>query len=210
MPVTVKPPSSTSSPSTHHHAAAASSSSAATSSSTPGAPPSGGASPISASESTSSSHHRHHTEGERLTRSWRNVASSIVVAAQKAERVCGVTAASGAGAAAAPTREGLKELDDAIIYYLKSRQEWSSLLSYVEAKLVGTAEELDTLRSYNRSVPKLGINKRKRDGGNDADDQQEEQKKKQQQEDEVRQAAVAAAAAAGVAADDLVKTMTII
>jgi hypothetical protein len=103
--------------------------------------------------SSSSSHHHttaHLTHEERLSKVWRSKASSIVGFFQKAEKTAKET-----------TKENCKELDDAVLVYLRARMEWHRLISHVEAKLQGKAQEMEALENYVRTQPRLG-KKRKR------------------------------------------------
>jgi len=97
-----------------------------------------------------SSQQRQYPE-DRLARTWRSLASSVVVAGQKAERC-----------AADKNNRTLKELDDVVVGFLRTRVEWGRLISYLEAKLEGKAQEMETLQQYVKTQPSLG-RKRKRE-----------------------------------------------
>jgi hypothetical protein len=60
-------------------------------------------------------------------------------------------------------KANLKELDDSVVAFLRNRQEWLRILSYLEAKLEGHAKEMEVLQHYNASVSRLETKKRKRD-----------------------------------------------
>jgi hypothetical protein len=93
---------------------------------------------------------QHHHE-DRLARTWRSLASAVVVVSQKEEK-----------AVAEPTKNSLKELDECVVGFLRTRVEWGRLISYLEAKLEGKAKEMEILQQYVRSQPSLG-RKRKRE-----------------------------------------------
>ena len=60
-----------------------------------------------------------------------------------------------------PSRENLKELNDAVVTFLRARMEWGRQISHIEAKLQGKAQENETMDCYLRCQPRLG-RKRKR------------------------------------------------
>jgi Fic family protein len=105
--------------------------------------------PAESSASASSSQQPHYTHEERLSKSWRNLASSIVGAFQKAEK-----------ASAETTKETLKELDESVLVLIRTRMEYHRLLSHVEAKLQGKQQEMESLENYVRTQPRLGKRKR--------------------------------------------------
>lgn len=86
----------------------------------------------------------HHHE-DRLQRNWRMMCSSIVNAIQKADKA----------AENLNNQSMAKELDDAVVHFLRTRADWGRLISYLEAKLEGTAEEMDTLQQYCQTQPRL-------------------------------------------------------
>jgi hypothetical protein len=65
-------------------------------------------------------------------------------------------------AVADPNKATLKELDECVVGFLRTRVDWGRLVSYLEAKLEGKAKEMEILQNYVRSQPKLG-RKRKRE-----------------------------------------------
>lgn len=85
----------------------------------------------------------------------------MVIASQKAEN-----------AAVDPTKPVLRELDEYVVAFLRSKLDWGKLISYLEAKLEGKAKEMETLQQYVRTQPKLGRSKRKRE-----DEKREEETK---------------------------------
>jgi hypothetical protein len=91
----------------------------------------------------------YYTDEERLSKSWRNLASSIVGAFQRAEK-----------AGAETTKETLKELDESVLVLIRTRMEFHRLLSRVEAKLQGKQQEMEALENYVRAQPRLGKRKR--------------------------------------------------
>jgi hypothetical protein len=94
---------------------------------------------------------QHHYE-DRLSRTWRSVASSVVVVSQKEEK-----------AVADPNKVTLKELDECVVGFLRTRVDWGRLVSYLEAKLEGKAKEMEILQNYVRSQPKLGRKRKQRE-----------------------------------------------
>jgi hypothetical protein len=96
---------------------------------------------------TATTQHAHHHE-DRLGRTWRSLGSSVVLATTKA----------------AVPKASVKEVDEAVVGFLRTRQEWGRLISYLEAKLEAKAKEMETLQHYVRSQPTMGIRrKRKRE-----------------------------------------------
>ncbi|CAB9517370.1 expressed unknown protein [Seminavis robusta] len=61
-----------------------------------------------------------------------------------------------------PPREVLKELDDAVVHFLRNRVEWTRQISHIEAKLQGKQQEMETLDCYMKTQPRFG-RKRKRE-----------------------------------------------
>lgn len=61
-----------------------------------------------------------------------------------------------------PTKPNLKELDESVLAFLRTRVEWSRLLTYLEAKLEGKASETEVLQQYHRTQARLGASRRKR------------------------------------------------
>ena len=111
--------------------------------------------PPSASESNKpaeTASQPYYTHEERLSKSWRNLASSIVGAFQRAEK-----------ASAETTKETLKELDESVLVLIRTRMEFHRLLSHVEAKLQGKQQEMEALENYVRTQPRLGKRKRLED-----------------------------------------------
>jgi hypothetical protein len=53
-------------------------------------------------------------------------------------------------------RESFKQVDESVVTFLKTRMEFHRLLSQIEAKLLGKAEEIDSLETYIRTEPKIG------------------------------------------------------
>ena len=100
---------------------------------------------------------------DRLPRTWRSLASSVVFATAKADKV----PSSQEGNATAK-QAALKEVDDAVVGLLRSRLELNRLISYLEAKLEGQATEMESLQHYVRSQPSLKRRSRKRKLPDDA------------------------------------------
>jgi hypothetical protein len=103
--------------------------------------------PVPPQQSASNLQRYHHED--RLSLTWRTIASSFVYASQKAEK-----------AAADPSEANMKEIDDAVVTFLKNRHEWSRLISYLEAKLEGKAKEMEILQHYHQSQPRFRKRKR--------------------------------------------------
>lgn len=108
----------------------------------------------SSSSLPASSHHHSHnyhhlSHEERLGKVWRHLASSIVSFIGKAEK-----------AGTDSTQANCKELDESVLAFLRTRMEWHRLMSHVEAKLQGKAQEMEALECYVRTQPRLGKRKR--------------------------------------------------
>jgi hypothetical protein len=101
-----------------------------------------------------SSGHQYLTHEERLGKAWRNLASSVVSCFHKAEK-------SASEKERDTFNKTCKELDESVLTFIRARMEWHRLISHVEAKLQGQAEEMEALECYVRTQPRLG--KRKRD-----------------------------------------------
>ena len=80
---------------------------------------------------------------DKLRRSWRSLASSIVVTVQAAEK-------------AATRPSGNKELDDAIVTNVRARMEFRRYCSLMEGALRGQAKESEALEGMLRSQPNMG------------------------------------------------------
>mgnify|MGYP005844723473 CR=1 FL=1 len=105
-------------------------------------------------------------EEDRLGRAWRSLASTVVLATQKTEKAANMRPQ--------PSKESLKELDDAVVSFLRMRMEWGRQIYHVERKIQGKEQEMETTDCYLRSQPRLG-KKRKRlavgtDGNHDDTD----------------------------------------
>jgi hypothetical protein len=80
---------------------------------------------------------------DKIRRSWRSFASSIVVTARAAEK-----------AAARPSSS--KELDDAVVTNVRARIEFRRYCSLMEGALRGQAKESEALEGMLRSQPNMG------------------------------------------------------
>lgn len=60
-----------------------------------------------------------------------------------------------------PSKESLKELDESVVQFLKTRIEYGRNILHLEAKLQGKAKEMEAMDCYLRSQPRVG-RKRKR------------------------------------------------
>jgi hypothetical protein len=87
----------------------------------------------------------------------------MICACQKAEKIVMDDAAVAAGDPnnnnnnnnAARTQH-YKEMDEFAVAFLRARVNWGRLITYLEAKLEGKAQEMETNQQYFRSMPKLG------------------------------------------------------
>jgi lipopolysaccharide export LptBFGC system permease protein LptF len=102
-------------------------------------------------------HQQHLTQEERLQRGWTNIRYTAVAAFERAQAAS--TAAEKKNHQ--DFQNNVKELDKSVVHFLKYRIEYHRLLSQIEAKLLGKAQEREALETYVRTQPRLG--KRKRD-----------------------------------------------
>jgi hypothetical protein len=93
-----------------------------------------------------------HSE-DLLLRTWRSIAHSIGQVTGKAEKV--------ATAVETEREAAMKELNEATIGFLRHHVDWGRSITYIEAKLEGKAEELESMQHYLRTQPSMG-RKRKR------------------------------------------------
>ena len=89
---------------------------------------------------------------------WRHLVSSAANGLNKAEK-----------AADSSTQENCRELEEALVTFLRSRIEFHRVLGNVEAKLQGKAEEREALEGYVRTQPRLGKRKRQYEQQSSAD-----------------------------------------
>eukprot|EP00980_Cylindrotheca_fusiformis_P027833 scaffold22560_cov135-Cylindrotheca_fusiformis.AAC.44 len=94
---------------------------------------------------------------ERLKKGWTNIRYTAVAAFERAQAAS--TAAEQKNHQ--DFQSNVKELDKSVVHFLKYRIEYHRLLSQIEAKLLGKAQEREALETYVRTQPRLG--KRKRD-----------------------------------------------
>jgi hypothetical protein len=116
---------------------------------------------------------------ERLQKAWRGLGTTVASCLSKAEKAATAkNAATNTSTAATTTtvisndekEKTKRELDDCAALFLRTRREFHRLLSHVEAKLQGKAEEMESLETYVRTQPRIGsargdktkIRKRKR------------------------------------------------
>ena len=92
----------------------------------------------------------------RLRRSWRALASSLVVAARAAEKV-----AQNGGLDDPKAAKEKKAMDEALEQTLRARADLTRQAALCEAKLRGNAKETEALECSMRSGPSVGV-KRKR------------------------------------------------
>jgi hypothetical protein len=74
------------------------------------------------------------------------MANCLIIAAQKADKAA-------AAAPAAPPKID-RDSDEYVMQFMRNRMEWGKLLSYLEAKLEGRAQELEAIHHYHRTMPK--------------------------------------------------------
>lgn len=127
--------------------------------------------PASRSLSTNPTNSKWLPHEDRLRKTWRLIGSTVAncmskaeknaVAVEKYETALAMNPAVGVGNSI--ERESTKrDLDDSVIYFLRTRREFHRLLSHAEAKLQGKAEEMESLETYVRTQPRVGTRKRRR------------------------------------------------
>ena len=99
----------------------------------------------------------------RLRRSWRALASSLVVAARAAEKV-----AQSGGLDDPKAAKEKKAMDEALEQTLRARADLTRQAALCEAKLRGNAKETEALECSMRSGPSVGV-KRKREAEAEAE-----------------------------------------
>ena len=62
-----------------------------------------------------------------------------------------------------PTKDSLKELDEGVVTFLRTRMEWGRQISHLQAKLQGKAQEMEAMDCYLRSQPRLGRKRKQRE-----------------------------------------------
>ncbi|KAL7563736.1 hypothetical protein ACA910_020424 [Epithemia clementina (nom. ined.)] len=126
----------------------------------------------SASSTTSQQRHPHNFLPEdRLTKTWKTLANCFIAGSQKAEKVARIaqppysnsrqSVDTMVGSPQQQQQASLKELDDYVSLFLRTRLDWGRLVTYLEAKLEGTAQEMETIQHYYRTMPVVS----KRGGG---------------------------------------------
>lgn len=98
------------------------------------------------------------TQEERLQRGWTNIRYTAVASIERAQAAS--TAAEKKNHQ--DFQSNVKELDKSVVHFLKYRIEYHRLLSQIEAKLLGKAQEREALETYVRTQPRLGKRKRNR------------------------------------------------
>lgn len=108
----------------------------------------------SASSASSSSKNQPYqfTDADKLKQKWRSLVSSVVVANRAAEKAAG--------------RPDSKELDDAVMTTLRSRNDFRRYAAIIEASLLGQAKENEALEALFRSTPCLGSTTTRSDNSN--------------------------------------------
>jgi hypothetical protein len=102
-----------------------------------------GSAVVATAPPASKNHQSVHHHEDYLLRSWRNMGNHLVNVISKSEK------------------GDLKEIDDATIEFLKKHRDWSATLSYLEARLIGKAAELEILQHHVRCMPSARRKKRK-------------------------------------------------
>jgi hypothetical protein len=97
---------------------------------------------------------------ERLQKAWRGLGTTVASCLSKAEKATiakNATTNTAATTTSNDEKEKTKrELDDCVALFLRTRREFHRLLSHVEAKLQGKAEEMESLETYVRTQPRIG------------------------------------------------------
>ena len=104
---------------------------------------------------------------DRLQKAWRGLGTTVASCLSKAEKAATAkNAATNTSTAATPTpttvvsndekEKTKRELEDCVALFLRTRREFHRLLSHVEAKLQGKAEEMESLETYVRTQPRIG------------------------------------------------------
>mmetsp|Transcript_24440 Transcript_24440/g.56066 ORF Transcript_24440/g.56066 Transcript_24440/m.56066 type:complete len:171 (+) Transcript_24440:1-513(+) len=98
---------------------------------------------------------------DRLNKTWRTLANCFIVGGQKAEKVLKEQQGNPKSTTTTTTnpkdlQAAKKEMDDYVVLFLRTRVEFGRLCSYLEAKLEGTAQEMETIQHYHRTLPTLG------------------------------------------------------
>lgn len=101
------------------------------------------------------SSNRHALAMDKIRRTWRSFASSIVVTTRAAEKAHGNPLA-------------LKELDDAVVTSIRARVEFRRYCSLLEGSLTGQAKEHEALEGWLRSQPSMGKKRTSRLNGSEA------------------------------------------
>uniref|UniRef100_A0A7S2YAE8 Uncharacterized protein n=1 Tax=Entomoneis paludosa TaxID=265537 RepID=A0A7S2YAE8_9STRA len=111
------------------------------------------ASSSGAPSSSSSSSHLHGED--RLAKTWRTLANCFIVGSQKAEKVVAGNDPNNSSNQK-EMQVAMKELDDYVVLFLRTRVEWGRLISYLEAKIEGTAAEMETMQHFSRTMSTMG------------------------------------------------------
>lgn len=119
---------------------------------------------------------------ERLSKAWRTMGTAVAGVLQKAEK-----------AGSEPTVDRYRDLDKGVVLFLQARMEFHRLLSHVEAKLRGKAEELESSETYVRTQPRLGGSRKRRKLDDEA------RLRRELEQETLADEAAAAGAGAGVA-----------
>jgi hypothetical protein len=97
---------------------------------------------------------------ERLQKAWRGLGTTVASCLSKAEKAATAKNATTNTAATTTSNDEKektkRELDDCVALFLRTRREFHRLLSHVEAKLQGKAEEMESLETYVRTQPRIG------------------------------------------------------
>lgn len=97
---------------------------------------------------------RHALAIDKIRRTWRSFASSIVVTTRAAEKANGSLLA-------------YKELDDAVVTSIRARVEFRRCCNLLEGSLTGQAKEHEALEGWLRSQPNMGTKRTPRLNGSE-------------------------------------------
>ena len=90
-----------------------------------------------ASSSSNNIQQAQHGE-DRLYKTWKTLANCFLVGQQKADR----------------GNCTMQELEEYMVLFLRTRVEFGRIITYLEAKLEGTAQDMEAVQHYHRTMPK--------------------------------------------------------
>ena len=98
---------------------------------------------------------------ERLLKTWRTIETAAVQMISKAEKTSTVALQHQKQPDNPAVKDSFRDLDDSVVTFLRSRIEFHHLLSRVEAKLQGKAQEMESLETYIATEPRVGDQQKK-------------------------------------------------